>query len=324
MKILLLEAIHEEAVSLLSGFGDVRRSEQNDPVAILAEFASADAVLTRGTGRIPGEALRAGKNLKCVARCGAGTDNIDVATATELGIPVLYSPDGTTWSVAEHAVMLMLAVGRRLVFLDRETRKNNWQIRNHIGIGTELRGKTLGILGLGKIGARTAELGAAFGMDVIYWSRSSRDDRFRAVELEDLFRQSDFLSISLSLNAETRGFVNAERIGWMKPSAVLINTARGEMVDEDALVAALAERRIAGAGLDVLAQEPPPVDHPLFRFDNVAFTPHIGTITDQAYRTMCVEVAAEVLKVLAGKSPAMKYVRNPAVYAQEKVSYKES
>ncbi|MFN8000365.1 MAG: hydroxyacid dehydrogenase [Acidobacteriota bacterium] len=313
MQILLLEAIHDEAVALLSEVGTVRMIENLAPETVVQRFAEADAVLTRGRGRMPREALLAGRQLKCVARCGAGTDNIDVATATELGLPVLFSPEGTTYSVAEHALMLMLAVGRRLTLLDREAKANNWEVRNRVGVGTELRGKTLGVLGLGNIGKRIAELGAAFGMTVIYWSRNSRDARFAFVELADLFRQADVLSVSLSLDAGTRGIVNAERLALMKPSAMLINTARGEMVDEDALVAALAEKRLAGAGLDVMAQEPPPADHPLFKFDNVVLTPHLATITDLAYRNMCVEVATQVAHVLQGKPPDIRNVRNPQV-----------
>ncbi|MDX2033100.1 MAG: hydroxyacid dehydrogenase [Blastocatellia bacterium] len=313
MRILLLEPIHEEAVALLSRIGETRLIESLDPAHVVEQFRGADAVLTRGRGRMPREALLAGERLRVVARCGAGTDNIDVATASERGLPVLFSPDGTTFSVAEHAIMLMLAVGRRLAFLDRAVRRNQWEIRSQIGTGIELNGKTLGILGLGKIGGRIAELGAAFGMQVIYWSRSRRDDRYGFVELDDLFRQSDVLSVSLSLNPATRGIVSAARIGLMKPSAMLINTARGEMIDEEALVRALADGRLAGAGLDVLADEPPRENHPLFQFDNVIFTPHLGTITDVAYRKMCVEVAAQVVEILQGRAPERRYVRNPEV-----------
>ncbi len=313
MKILLLETIHDEAVALLQQVGDVQMIANLEPAYVVEQFADASAVLTRGRGRMPREALLAGKQLKCVARCGAGTDNIDVATATELKIPVLYSPEGTTIAVAEHALMLMLAVNRRVAWLDREVKAGNWEVRNRIGVSAELHGKTLGVLGLGKIGQRTAELGAALGMRVIYWSKQSRAETFAYVELAELFKQSDVLAISLSLNAETRNFVNAERLALMKPSAIIVNTGRGEMIDEAALVTALREKRLAGAGLDVLAQEPPPADHPLFKFDNVVFTPHIATITDVAYRNMCIEVAAQVARVLNGEPPDARNVRNPEV-----------
>lgn len=313
MKILLLEVIHPDAVELLKTIGNVHQIKSLAPDHVNEQFTDAAAVLTRGRGRIPREALLAGKQLKCVARCGAGTDNIDVATATELGLPVLFSPDGTTFSVAEHAIMLMMAVGRKLTMLDREVKSNNWEIRNRIGIGAELFGKTLGIVGLGRIGKRTAELARAFGMNVIYWSAQSRDNAYQFTELEEVFRQSDIVSISLSLNEKTRNLVNAHLISQMKPSAILVNTARGEVIDELALARALAEKRIAGAGLDVMASEPPPDDHPFFQMDNVVITPHIATITDVAYRKMCVEVAEQVIRVLKGEQPDTGSVRNPEV-----------
>lgn len=316
MNILLLEPIHAEAVALLQTAGDVCQRENLTPAEVVEAFRFADAVLTRGRGRMPRAALEAGERLKCVARCGAGTDNIDVAAATELGLPVFYSPDGTLRSVAEHALLLMLAVNRQVVLLDNAVKAGNWEVRNQLAIGRELYGKTLGVLGLGRIGQRTAELGAAFGMDVIYWSQRSRDARFRYVEVETLFAQSDVLAVSLSLNDGTRQFVNAARLALLKPSAILINTGRGEMVDEAALVAALREKRLAGAGLDVLAQEPPPADHPLFQFDNVVITPHIATITDVAYRQMCVEVAEQVVRVLRGDAPDPRYLRNPEILQQ--------
>ncbi len=314
MKILLLETIHYEAVELLKQVGNVHQIESLEPDHVNEQFVDASAVLTRGRGRISREALLAGRKLKCVARCGAGTDNIDVWTATELGLPVIFSPDGTTYSVAEHAMMLMMAVGRKLTLLNDEAKKGNWEFRNRAGIGTELFGKTLGIVGFGRIGKRTAELARAFGTNVIYWSAHHRDEAYEFAELEDLFRRSDIISISLALNAETRNLVNAGLISLMKPTAIIINTARGEVIDETALVEALAERRIAGAGLDVMANEPPASDHPFFKMENVVITPHIATITDVAYRKMCVEVVEQVVKVLKGQKPDFSSVRNPEVF----------
>lgn len=311
MKILLLETIHDEAVALLAELGEVRMIENLNAEYVAQQCVDAAAVLTRGRGRIPRGALEAGRALKCVARCGAGTDNIDVTAATELGLPVLFSPEGTTFAVAEHAMMFMLALSRRLMWLDREVKNGNWEIRSRIGLGTDLSGKTLGILGLGRIGRRIAELGHAFGMNIVYWSAHSRDDQYTYLELEDLFRSSDVLSLSLSLNQKTRGLVTAQLLALMKPTAIFINTARGEIVDEDALTAALVDGQIAGAGLDVMASEPPRENHPLFGLDNVIFTPHIATITDVAYHRMCVEVAEQVARVLRGEQPDARFVRNP-------------
>lgn len=316
MKILLLEKIHEDAVDLLSKAGSVHLMENLDPESVKSQLVDSSAVITRGRGRITRDFLLAGSRLKCVARCGAGTDNIDVATATRLGLPVVFSPDGTTFGVAEHAIMLMLAVGRRLNLLDREVRNGNWEIRNRIGSGLELTGKTLGIMGLGRIGRRIAHLGEAFGMNVIYWSKTSRDDRYQLADLESLFRRSDVLSISLSLNDETRGIADARLISLMKPTAILINTARGEMVDEGALCRALMEKRLAGAGIDVMSAEPPPQDHPLFNLENVVITPHVAVLTDVTYRKMCVDAVEQVVNILQGRPPDIHHIRNPEVVSK--------
>lgn len=306
LKILLLESIHPDAVEMLERAGDVRMVA-GDP---LDEIIDSHAVITRGRGRVTREAILEARDLRCIARCGSGTDNIDVATATGRGIPVIYSPAGTTIAVAEHTLMLMLAVSRRLTLLDREVRAGNWEIRNRTSLNTELAGKTLGIVGLGRIGRRVAELGAALGMKVVYWSRSSNDERFQAVAIEELFAEADVISICLSLGDETRGLVDRRLISLMKPGAFLINTSRGEIVDENALIEALRENRIAGAGLDVLAEEPPPADHPLLSMANVVITPHVAIWTDVTYRNMCVEVAEQVVNALTGREIDNRNLRN--------------
>jgi D-3-phosphoglycerate dehydrogenase len=313
MKILLLETIHDEAIEVLERAGEIQLAESLDAESVARECADAVAILTRGRGRIPRRALEAGQVLKCVARCGSGTDNIDVAAATELGVPVIFSPEATTFAVAEHALLLAMAVGRRLNRLDREVKAGNWEVRDHIGIGSELYGKRLGVVGLGRIGRRIAELGMAFNMDVCYWSAHSRDERYIRLELEDLFRCADVIVLSLALTEETRQLVDARLLGLMKPTSILINTSRGEIIDERALTSAIVEGRLAGAGIDVMANEPPRADHPLFKFDNVVITPHVAAITDVAYRRMCVEVAEQVALVVAGGKPDAKFVRNPEV-----------
>jgi D-3-phosphoglycerate dehydrogenase len=311
LKILLLETIHPDAVELLAREGEVSLIESLTEARVFEECREAAAVLTRGRGRLPRAALEAGRDLRAVARCGAGTDNIDVAAATELGIPVLFSPGGTTGAVAEHAIMLMMAVGRRLPRLDRAVKAGDWEIRNRIGIATELDGKQLGIVGLGRIGRRTAELAEAFHMRVVYWSAHSRDERYQHFELDELFRSSDIVSVSVALTPQTRRLVGARLLALMKPTAIIINTARGEVIDEAALTAALVAGRLAGAGLDVMTEEPPAADHPLLGLEQVVFTPHVATITDVAYRRMCVEVATQVARLLRGEPPDAEFVKNP-------------
>lgn len=312
MKILLLEPIHEDARALLAGVGEVVAAERVDADYLATIIADAAAALTRGYGRLPRAVLAAGRSLRCVARCGVGTDNIDVEAATELKIPVIYAPGSTTATVAEHALMLVLAVARRAALLDRAVKAGDWAMRERIGLGTELNGKTLGVLGLGDIGRRVAELGQAFGMRVVYWSRASRDNRFEFAERDDLLGAADVLSVNVALNAETRGLLNRERLALMKPSAIIINTARGDVIDEAALYDALSAGRLAGAGLDVIASDSPRQDNPLWTLDNVVITPHVAALTDVTYRAMCLTTARQVARVLRGEPPDARLVRNPS------------
>ncbi len=313
VKILLLEPIHDDARQLLAAAGEVVCAERIDTDYLCQAIGEADTALTRGRGRLPRSVLQAATNLKCVARCGVGTDNIDVQAATDLGIPVIYAPGSTTMAVAEHAMMLMLSVARRVARFNAEVKNNNWLFRNVSGMTVELRGKTLGILGLGDIGKRIAELGQAFGMNVLYWSRNSHDGRFKFAAREDVLRQADVLSISLALTPETRHLVDRDAFALIKPSAILVNTARGEIVDEVALVEALQTGKLAGAGIDVLEDEIHPDNHPLWQFDNVIVTPHVAAITDVTYREMCLTTAEEVIRVLRGEVPTPRLVRNPEV-----------
>jgi D-3-phosphoglycerate dehydrogenase / 2-oxoglutarate reductase len=314
MKILLLEPVHEDAHRLLAEAGEVIVAERLDAEYLSSAIADADAAITRGKGRLPREVLTAGKKLKAVARCGVGTDNIDVAAATELGIPVIYAPGSTTMAVAEHAMMLMLMVARRAARLNAEVKSGNWAYRDQYGMGIELRGKTLGILGLGDIGRRIAELGRGFGMKVAYWSRHSRDERFAYLERDELLRQADVLSLSVALSSETRHLINRTTLALMKPTAIIINTARGDVIDDEALSEALSSGRLAGAGIDVLAASHE--QHPFWLLDNVVATPHVAAVTDVTFRQMCVPTAQEVIDIVRGKAPDPKLVRNPEVLRQ--------
>jgi phosphoglycerate dehydrogenase-like enzyme len=311
VKFLLLETLHDDAHQLLAAAGEVMKAERLDAEYLCSIIADADAALTRGAGRLPREVLSAGRKLKVVARCGVGTDNIDVAAATEFGIPVIYAPGSTTWAVAEHAMMLMLMAARRAARLNAEVKSGNWAYRNQYGMGLELRGKTLGIIGLGDLGRRTAELGQAFGMRVVYWSRSSRDDRFEFLERDELLRQCDVLALSVALTADTKHLLNRAAIALMKPSAIVINTARGDVIDDQALSEALSSGRLAGAGIDVLATNHE--NHPFWSLENVIATPHVAAVTDVTFRQMCVPTAQAVIDIACGRSPNPKLVRNPEV-----------
>ncbi len=314
MRILLLENLHEDAHNLLAEAGEVVMAERLDADYLASAVADADAAFTRGKGSMPREFLTAGKKLRAVARCGVGTDNIDVAAATELGLPVIYAPGSTTMAVAEHTMMLVLMVARRAARLNAEVKSGNWAYRDQHGMSVELRGKTMGIIGLGDIGRRVGELGCAFGMKVAYWSRRSRDERFEYVERDELLGRADVLSLNVALTPGTRHLINRETIALMKPTAIIINTARGDVIDDAALYEALAAGRLAGAGIDVLAANHE--HHPLWSLHNLVATPHVAAVTDVSFRQMCVPTAREVIGIVRGKRPDPQLLRNPEVLNQ--------
>jgi D-3-phosphoglycerate dehydrogenase len=253
---------------------EVRRDVQN---------TDADVLIVRSRTRITGMVIESAKNLKIIARPGVGVDNIDVETAAKHGIKVINSPQASTRSVAELTLGLILSLARKIPRADRALRIGRWEKRELKG--SEVAGKTAGILGLGKIGYEVARLCRALSMEVIYWSRHRKPDRaadagIAYVSFEELFRRSDFLSIHTALTTATRGIVGKRELAWMKRGACLINTARGALVDEAALYEALQAGRIRGAGLDVFSEEP--YTGPLRGLETVVLTPHIGANTREA------------------------------------------
>ncbi len=247
---------------------------------LLERIAGAEVVLNiRASTRFTGEVFARAPQLRLVSIWGTGTDNVDLAAAKAHGVTVTNTPGVSADSVAEHTLALMLALARRIPKLDRETRQGGWPR----GFMTQLHGKTLGVVGLGAIGRRIARLGAGVGMRVIAWT--PHPDPSLGLEmatLEELLRASDVVSIHLRLSDWSRGFIGRREIGMMKPEALLVNTARGAIVDEAALVEALAAHRIGGAALDVYAAEPLPPAHALAAMDNVVLTPHAAGNTVEA------------------------------------------
>lgn len=231
----------------------------------------------------PAELLERLTDLEILSVLGTGTDHVDLEAATRNKIVVTNTPATSTVSVAEHTFALMLASARHVAIGDRKMRQGEWYHRE----GVELRGKKLGIVGLGLIGQHVAYLGKGFGMTVVGWSRTHDEERARQcsvqlVEFEELLESSDFISLHLRLTPETRGIIGEREFSIMKPGAILANTGRGALVEENALIAALREGRIAAAGLDVFEEEPVPPGHPLLELDNVVLTPHTGWITVEA------------------------------------------
>jgi phosphoglycerate dehydrogenase-like enzyme len=274
-------------------------------------------------------------NLKLVTIIGTSLPNLDMDAATDHGVLIIH-PDldnpkraGTSNATPELAWGLMIATVRHLALEDRRMREGRWQS----SLGINLSGRTLGLLGLGNIGRRMAEYGHAFGMNVIAWSQNlsvegARDVGVRRVDKDALFAESDIVSIHVRLSDRTRGLVTARELGLMKATAYIINTSRGPIVDETALVTALGENRIAGAGLDVFDQEPLAADHPLRRLENATLTPHLGYVTHETlsafYSDMPAAIAAfaggapiRVINTEALKHPRVSVRRNPPCPAGE-------
>jgi phosphoglycerate dehydrogenase-like enzyme len=260
------------------------------------------AINIRAHARFSEAVFAACPSLKLVSVWGTGTDNIDLNAAGMRGVTVCNTPGINAFAVAEHALTLMLAVARKITLLDSEMRKGRWP-REML---TQLLGKTLGVLGMGTIGARVAALGRGIGMHVLGWSAQGDDGRVRSAGArpaakEDILRTADVISLHTRLTPDTRGLIGKKEFALMKPAAILVNTGRGALVERDALLAALRERRIMGAGLDVFHQEPISPDDPLLQLPNVVCSPHNAGQTPEVIRDGLLAAVENVEKFLRGK-----------------------
>jgi len=314
-RVLLLETIADTADDLLRSSSHVVLADSPDEAACLAAAQSDafDAIMTRGKGRITAQLLDACTRVRVVARCGVGLDNVDVAAASQRGVRVLNLPGCNAQTIAEHTILLLLAVGRGLVHYANAVRDGDWQSRNHYD-RDEMHNKTLGVVGLGRIGRRVAEICSAMGMEVIYCGPQEQSS-FECTTLDDLLARADAVTLHCPLNEETRGMVDRRAFKTMKRGSILINTARGNLLDQDALVGALASGHLGGFGADVLAEEPPPADCPLLKMSNVVITPHAGGLTQWTYRDSCVRSVRNVLALLANQPPESGCVFNADAFA---------
>ena len=303
--ILITHGIPAEGFRLLAGHEII----MPEPLAAysmeeLAELISgADAVVAGG--RLPGDVIRRGAKLRIIANYGAGYDGVDVRAAAECGVPVTNIPDTVTRDTAELAIGLMLAVSRRIGEMNLRLRSEPSRTLFGMGrhMGRSLRGQTLGIVGCGRIGRCTARLAAALGMRVLGYSRSGADASVcDPVDLPTLLREADVVSLHCPLKEDTRGLMDAAAFRQMKQGAMLINTARGAVVDTQALLDALDSGKLSGAGLDVYPDEPQ-IPAELLARDNVVCTPHIGTNTEQTRFEMAEACSRQILDALAGKRP---------------------
>ena len=289
------------------GYEIVIGSGSLDLEVLKAEISDADAILAR-TAPFPAEVLAAAPKLKVIGRHGVGIDNIDVDYCTKNNILVTNAPQSNANSVAEHTIGFLFALAHNMAYMDKETRRGNWEIRNKVK-GTDVAEKTLGLIGLGRIGSMVAQK-AVFGagMNVMAFDAMLPADKYpehitRVDSIEAVFEQADFVSMHVPATPQTKDMVNTKMLSRMKKSAFLINCARGEVVNEDDLYQALKNGTIRGAALDVLKVEPAAATHPLFTLDNILVSPHNAALTHESMDRMGLHAAMGIDAVLNGKKP---------------------
>ena len=311
-RILISDPIAPEGVELLKAQAEVdvkRGLEPGELVEIIGEY---EALIVRSETKVTSDVIGAGKRLQVIARAGVGVDNIDMEAATSSGIAVVNAPAANTIAAAEHTMSLMLALARNLPQAHQSLKQGKWERREFMGI--EVRNKTLGILGLGRVGSEVARRAQSFGMPLLGYDPFVSPDYARAVgvelaSLETVLANSDFLTLHTPLTEGTHGLIGGPQLAMMKPGARVINVARGELIDEEALLKALNEGTLAGAALDVFNQEPPG-ESALVKHPKVVATPHLGASTQEAQREVSIEVAEQVMAVLRGE-PARNTVNAP-------------
>ena len=306
-KILMYEQMHPKGTDLLAEKCDIVYAESFDEKHLIQKAADADGIVIRANGVVSRAVMEAGSRLKVLGRHGVGLEAIDLEAAKEHGIRVVYTPVANMESVAEHFVALSLMLAKKIRLADIALRAGNWKARYEL-TGTELRDKTLGVMGFGRIGQQTARIcHHGFNMKILYSDVIDFPETEKAlgvvrVEKEVLFSEADFISINLPLLPATRHAVNADLLNRMKPTAFIVNMARGPVWKEDDVVRALKENRIAGVGSDVYESEPPPDGHPLFTMDTFVGTPHMSAHTEEAMIRMSM-VAQDIIAVLEGRDP---------------------
>ena len=309
MHVLLLETIENESFELLKNEKDIQLHLAWEGVPAADILEKIDAVITRGIGQVNRALYDACPNMKVAARCGVGLDNVDVAEASKRGIKVINAPGSNASTVAEHTISLMLTIQRNLFEALSAVKNGQWASRSSFK-SDELQGKTLGILGLGNIGLKVANIAAAFGMKVIYWSPSKKEVPYLLVDKETLFRSADIISLHLPLNEETKDIIDEEVFNKINQGAILINTARGALVNRDALLSALDTGKLAGYGADVPFSPPPTADDALISHPKSIITAHVSSLTATTYKNMCLSTVKNVLAVLHGQAPDPQCIFN--------------
>ncbi len=314
MRILVAEKLAPEGVGLLAAEHQVDERPGFSRGELLAALPDYEGLVVRSQVQVDAEAIASGRNLIVIGRAGVGVDNVDVDAATRAGITVVNAPTGNTVAAAEHTMALLLAVARHVAEADASVRRGEWR-RGEL-LGVELRGRTLGIVGLGRIGLAVADRARAFemaivGSDPYVTAEAAAAHGIELVTFEAVLERADAVTLHVPLIDQTRGLIGAAELARMKPDAILVNAARGGLVDESALATALREGRLGGAGIDVYEREPP-TGSPLLEAARTVLTPHLGASTAEAQALVAIEAAQQVLEVLAGR-PARYAVNAPLV-----------
>ncbi len=313
-KVLITDPIAEDGIELLRREAEVDVRLHPAPDDLRQLIAGYEALIVRSETKVTKEVIDAGGRLQVIGRAGTGVDNIDLDAATERGVVVVNAPTGNIISAAEHTIALMLALARRLPEAYASLRAGRWERERFVGV--ELRGKTLGVVGLGQVGTEVALRARAMEMRVIAHDPYVPVERAQSLGVElvsqdELLSQADFITLHVRLTDSTRNLLGEEQLHRVKPGVRIINTARGELIEDEALVRAIDDGRVAGAAIDVFREEPPG-ESPLLKHDKIYVTPHLGALTPEAQERAAVDVAEQVLAVLRGE-PARYAVNAPLV-----------
>jgi D-3-phosphoglycerate dehydrogenase len=305
MKILVAEPLAKQGLEILRAHHEVDEKIGLTPEELAAIIGDYDALLVRSQVKVTAEILAHATRMVVIGRAGVGVDNVDLEAATKAGIVVVNAPTGNTVSAAEQTITLMLALAHKTAAADASMRRGEWKRSSFTGV--ELRGRTLGIIGLGKIGQAVADRAHGLEMNVIGYDPFVTAEQaalhgVTLTEVDKILETADVITVHVPLNKATRGIVNADNIGKLKPGVMLINVARGGVYDEAAVAQALKDGKIAGAAIDVYETEPPAADNPLFSAPNTVLTPHLGALTAEAQLRVAEEACEQVIDVLAGRS----------------------
>ena len=305
MKVIIADQINEKGIENLKEVAEVVLDTAITQEELINTIKDFDAIIVRSRTKVTRDVIEASEKLKIIARAGVGVDNVDVQAATEKGIMVVNAPESTSITVAEHAMGLILSLARKISIADKSVKEGKWEKSRFMGI--ELNGKTMGIIGMGRIGTQVAIRAKAFGMEILVYDPYITEEAgaelgVTVVELDYLLRNSDVMTIHVPLTPETKHLISMDEFEIMRDNAIIVNCARGGIINEDDLYVALKEGKIAGAGLDVFETEPPEGSK-LLELDNLVATPHIGASTKEAQRDAAIIVANEVKKVFMGEAP---------------------